>query len=139
VADTIAKDSSIERIGANENYADSYSNSVHRSAMGSRIGGRRRKIEFETNSRVSGGPRSQTQMDWRQQSKPSANKMKQDGFINNKIDYFYRCDLVERAIKATGYIPMALRDPASLAKLSQKHIDKLLYEKTIIERRLKKT
>ena len=67
-------------------------------------------------------------------------RMKQgENIINSEIDYFGRVDLVDRAIKATGYIPLAFRDQPSLIKLSHQHINALQSEKTKCERALAKT
>ena len=65
-----------------------------------------------------------------------------DGSLANQkdeIDYFGRVDLIEKAIEATGYIPKALRDPDSLIKLCEDHIEVLSREKTACETRLKNT
>ena len=136
IADNIARETSMERIGGGGGGGyegnDSVSNSAYRSAMGSRLGGslKRRRGTFgnndDTSSRVS-GTRSATAHD-RYGNKTiaaTASKVINDGFINKDIDYFGKVDIVDRAIKATGYIPLALRDKQSLIKISQEHIDKL--------------
>lgn len=149
IADNIARETSMERIGGGGGgYEgnDSVSNSAYRSAMGSRLGGslKRRRGTFgnndDTSSRVS-GTRSATAHD-RYGNKTiaaTASKVVNDGFINKDIDYFGKVDIVDRAIKATGYIPLALRDKQSLIKISQEHIDKLQLETTKCERALKRT
>jgi len=134
IADNIARETSMERIGGGGGYEgnDSVSNSAYRSAMGSRLGGslKRRRGTFgnndDTSSRVS-GTRSATAHDryGNKTQAATASKVVTDGFINKDIDYFGKVDIVDRAIKATGYIPLALRDKPSLIKISQEHIDKL--------------
>ena len=47
--------------------------------------------------------------------------------------------MVERAIRATGYIPLAMRDADSVIKLSNKYLDELYRDNERCELALKET
>ena len=95
---------------------DSITNSAYRS--GSRLGNFRKRrgtiMEQDSSSRVSG---ARSTLD-RVGKSTAGGKKDPESLISNEIDYFGRADLVERAMKATNYRPLAFRDQKSMIKLA---------------------
>ncbi len=71
----------------------------------------------DSSSRIS-GTRSATAHDRYNKTPTITSKTANDSYINKDIDYFGKSDIVDRAIKATGYIPLAFRDKKTLIKIS---------------------
>lgn len=139
IADKLAKETELNRaetantaVGQG-NYSETVSSNAYRSVTvtaGSRLGGmRRRTIRPDSSTRG----KSATKDLRRPKSKVGTS------MINEDINYFGRYDLVERAITATGYIPLALRDEKSVIKLSNKYINELSKEDEKCELALKET